>query len=34
LILSFEDLELETPRKMGGMIKVEEELHLEIQLGF
>ena len=34
LILSFEDLELETPQKMGGMIKVEEELHLEIQLGF
>jgi len=34
LILSFEDLELETPKKMGGLIKVEEELHLEIQLGF
>lgn len=34
LILSFEELALETPKKMGGLIKVEEELHLEIQLGF
>lgn len=34
LVLSFEELALETPKKMGGLIKVEEELHLEIQLGF
>lgn len=34
LVLSFDDLELDTPKKMGGLIKVEEELHLEIQLGF
>lgn len=34
LVLSFDDLELDTPKKMGGLIKVEEELKLEIQLGF
>lgn len=34
LILSFEELELEAPKKMGGLIKVEEALHLEFLLGF
>lgn len=33
LILSFEQLELSTPSKMGGLIKVEEELALEFRLG-
>jgi hypothetical protein len=34
LILSFEDLDLEAPKKMGGMIKVEEKLTLDFTLGF
>ncbi|WP_194775666.1 hypothetical protein [Pararhodonellum marinum] len=34
LVLGFSDLGLETPKKMGGLIKVEEELHLELILGF
>jgi hypothetical protein len=34
LILSFDELELEAPKKMGGLIKVEEALHLEFLLGF
>lgn len=34
LVLSFEDLELEPPKKMGGLIKVEEILTLDFTLGF
>ncbi|MCH6233137.1 hypothetical protein [Cognataquiflexum rubidum] len=34
LVLSFDDLDLEAPKKMGGMIKVEERLSLEFTLGF
>lgn len=34
LVLSFEELELEAPKKLGGLVKVEEELHLEFKLGF
>jgi hypothetical protein len=34
LILNFEDLELEAPKKMGGLIKVEEKLTLDFTLGF
>lgn len=34
LVLSFESLDLEPPKKMGGLIKVEEALHLEFLLGF
>jgi hypothetical protein len=34
LILSFEDLELEAPKKMGGLVKVEERLTLDFTLGF
>jgi hypothetical protein len=34
LILSFEELELEAPKKMGGLVKVEEKLTLDFTLGF
>ncbi|MCH7403218.1 hypothetical protein ACFOUP_09190 [Belliella kenyensis] len=34
IILNFEELDLSPPRKMGGLIKVEEQLALEIKLGF
>jgi hypothetical protein len=34
LVLSFDDLDLEAPKKMGGMIKVEEKLTLDFTLGF
>jgi hypothetical protein len=34
LQLSFERLELEAPKKLGGLIKVEERLDLEVLLGF
>ncbi|MDO9553044.1 MULTISPECIES: hypothetical protein [Rhodonellum] len=34
LILSFDQLELEAPKKMGGLIKVDESLALEIKLGY
>lgn len=34
LQLSFEQLELEAPKKLGGLIKVDEKLELEVLLGF
>lgn len=34
LVLSFDELDLEAPKKMGGMIKVEEKLTLDFTLGF
>lgn len=34
LILSFNELELEAPKKFGGLVKVEEELMLEFRLSF
>ncbi|PSL02297.1 hypothetical protein [Cecembia rubra] len=34
LILSFNELELEAPKKLGGLVKVEEELMLEFKLSF
>ncbi|MCR9014820.1 hypothetical protein [Aquiflexum gelatinilyticum] len=34
LILSFEELNLEAPKKMGGLVKVEEKLTLDFTLGF
>ncbi|MCH7408353.1 hypothetical protein MM239_03010 [Belliella sp. DSM 111904] len=34
IVLDFEELDLSPPRKMGGLIKVEEQLALEIKLGF
>lgn len=34
LNLSFERLDLEAPKKLGGLIKVEEKLELEVLLGF
>lgn len=34
LSLSFSELELEAPKKMGGLIKVEEQLDLQILLGY
>ena len=34
LMLSFEELELKAPQKLGGLVKVEEELKLQIFLGF
>lgn len=34
LSLSFTELALEAPKKMGGLIKVEEQLDLQIVLGF
>jgi len=34
LQLSFERLDLEAPKKLGGLIKVEETLDLEVLLGF
>ncbi|UJP63871.1 hypothetical protein [Mongoliitalea daihaiensis] len=34
LSLAFSDLALEAPKKMGGLIKVEEQLDLQIVLGF
>jgi hypothetical protein len=34
LVLSFEELDLEAPKKMGGLIKVEEKLTLDFTLGF
>lgn len=33
LVLSFEQLELKAPSKMGGLVKVEEKLNLSIFLG-
>jgi hypothetical protein len=34
LSLSFDDLDLTTPRKFGGLVKVQEDLHLEIFLAY
>jgi hypothetical protein len=34
LTLSFDELDLEAPKKMGGLIKVDEELRLNFTLGF
>ncbi|EOZ93705.1 hypothetical protein A33Q_3651 [Indibacter alkaliphilus LW1] len=34
LVLGFKELELSAPKKFGGLISVDEELHLEFQLGF
>ncbi|MGY6744310.1 MAG: hypothetical protein ACXIUQ_16340 [Cecembia sp.] len=34
LVLSFSELELEAPKKLGGLVKVEEELKLEFKLSF
>lgn len=33
LTLSFDELELKAPKKLGGLIKVDETLHLQIELG-
>ncbi|PRY84847.1 hypothetical protein [Mongoliibacter ruber] len=34
MVLSFEELNLSAPKKFGGLISVNEELHLEFQLGY
>ncbi|MFN3800200.1 hypothetical protein [Belliella pelovolcani] len=34
IILNFDELDLSPPKKLGGLIKVEEQLALEIKLGF
>lgn len=34
IIINFDELGLEAPRKLGGLIKVEDKLALEIRLGF
>lgn len=34
LVLSFEDLELVPPRKFGGLVKVDEHLHLSLALTY
>jgi hypothetical protein len=34
LTLSFDRLDLEAPKKLGGLIKVDEKLELEVFLGF
>lgn len=34
LLLSFNELELSAPKKFGGLITVQEKLHLEFQLGY
>ncbi len=34
IILNFDELDLVPPKKLGGLIKVEEQLALEIKLGF
>lgn len=34
IIINFDELGLEPPRKLGGLIKVEDKLALEIKLGF
>jgi hypothetical protein len=34
LTLSFEDLDLQAPKKMGGLIKVEEALDIRLELTF
>lgn len=34
MILSFQELELNAPKKFGGLISVDEELHLEFQLDY
>lgn len=34
LALSFDGLELQAPTRMGGLVKVDEKLDLEIELGF
>lgn len=34
LALSFEELELEAPSRMGGLVKVDKKLDLQIEMGF
>ena len=34
LALNFDELELQAPSRMGGLVKVDEKLDLEIELGF